>query len=78
MSWNDHVSITNKTEARAKIQKSTYLDQWYPKEKQSLKISLNFRDDQPERLNKKPAWLLRARSKIRLTKLSKETRHPRR
>ena len=32
-------------EATAKIQKSTHLNQSYPKMKYSLKISLNFRDN---------------------------------
>ncbi len=43
----DHlIRVANKAEARAKIQKSTHLDQHCPKGKKPLKMSLNFRDDQ--------------------------------
>ena len=52
MPWDDLVSAANKAETRTKIQKSTYLDQWYPKRKQLLKMSFNFQDNQPERAQK--------------------------
>ncbi len=44
--WNDLIKAANKAEVRAKIQGSTYLDQWCPKRKRPLKMSLNSRDDQ--------------------------------
>lgn len=37
----------NSLQTKTKIQRSTYLEQWYPKSKQSLKISFNFQDKQP-------------------------------
>ncbi len=49
MPWDDLIRAANKAEARAKIQKSTYLDQWCPKGKQPLKMSLNSRDNQTDK-----------------------------
>ncbi len=49
MPWDDLIRAVNKAEARAKIQGSTYLDQRCPKGKQSLKMSLNARDDQAKK-----------------------------
>ena len=52
MPWDDLVSAANKAEARAKIQGSTHLDQRCPRGKRPLKMSLNSRDEQPERAQK--------------------------
>ncbi len=49
MPWDDLIKITNKAEAKVKIQGSTHLDQWYPKGKRLLKISLNSQDDQAKK-----------------------------
>lgn len=46
MPWDNLVNTANKAEARAKIEGSIYLDQQCPKEKRSLKMSLNIKDDQ--------------------------------
>ncbi len=46
MPWNDLIKAANKAEARAKIQRSTHLDERYPKAKWPLKMSLNARDNQ--------------------------------
>ena len=54
MPWNDLIRAANKAEARAKIQKSTHLNQQCPKEKQPLKISLNFCDDQAKKIKAAP------------------------
>ncbi len=59
--WEDLIIAANKAEARAKIQESTHLDQWCPKEKSPLKISLNFRDDQAK---KTKATLLQAKASL--------------
>lgn len=45
MPWDDIVSVANKVEARAKIQRSTHLDQRYLKKKQPLKIGLTSWDN---------------------------------
>ena len=44
--WDDLVSAANKAKARAKIQENTHYDQQYLRRKWSLKISLNFKDNQ--------------------------------
>ncbi len=49
MPWDDLVKVANKAEARARIQGSTHLDQWCPKGKWPLKMSLNSRDNQAEK-----------------------------
>ncbi len=49
MPWDDLIRAANKAEARAKIQRSTHLDQQCPKGKRSLKMSLNSRDDQAKK-----------------------------
>ncbi len=49
MPWDDLIRAGNKVEARAKIQRSTHLDQLCPKGKRPLKMSLNARDDQAEK-----------------------------
>ncbi len=49
MPWDDLIRAANKAEARARIQESTHLDQWGPKEKRPLKMSLNSQDDQVEK-----------------------------
>ena len=49
MPWNDLISAANKTEARARIQKNTHLNQRYPKEKRFLKKSLNSKDNQTDK-----------------------------
>ncbi len=49
MPWDDLIRAANKSEARAKIQGSTHLDQRCPKGKRPLKMSLNTRDDQVEK-----------------------------
>ncbi len=49
MPWDNLIRGANKAEVRAKIQGSTHLDQWCPKGKQPLKMSLNSRDNQPEK-----------------------------
>ncbi len=48
MRWDDLIRAANKAEAKAKIQKSTYLNQRCPKERRPLKMSLNARDNQTE------------------------------
>ncbi len=53
MPWDDLIRVANKAEARAKIQGSTHLDQRCPKGKRPLKISLNSRDEQPEKAQQK-------------------------
>ncbi len=53
MPWDDLIKAANKAEARVKIQKSTHLDQQCPKGKRPLKMSLNSRDDQPEKTQQK-------------------------
>ncbi len=53
MPWDDLIKAVNKAQARAKIQRSIYLDQQYSKGKQSLKISLNSQDDQPKKTQQK-------------------------
>ncbi len=50
MPWDDQIRAANKAEARAKIQGSTHLDQGCPKGKWPLKMSLNSRDNQPEKV----------------------------
>lgn len=52
MPWNNLVSAVNKAKTRAKIQKSTDLDQRYPKGKQFLKMSLNSQENQSEKAQK--------------------------
>ncbi len=59
MPWDNLIKAANKAETRAKIQESTYLDQWCAKGKQPLKMSLNSRDDQAE---KAKAILLQAKA----------------
>lgn len=54
MPWDDLISAANKAENRAKIQKSTHLDQQYPKGKQPLNISFNSQDDQAEKIKATP------------------------
>lgn len=49
MPQDDLIRAANKAKARAKMQKNTYLDQRCPKEKQSLKMSLNSCDNQAEK-----------------------------
>ncbi len=46
MPWDDLVSTANKAEAKAKTQKSIYLDQQSPKGKRPLKMSFNSQDNQ--------------------------------
>lgn len=46
MSWDNLVSVANKTEARTKIQGSSHLNQWCPKKKQPQEMSLNSRYNQ--------------------------------
>ncbi len=48
--WDDLIRAANKVEVRAKIQGSIHLDQRCPKGKQPLKMSLNARDNQAEKL----------------------------
>ncbi len=64
MPWDNLIRAANKAEARAKIQESTHLDQRCPKGKRPLKMSLNSRDDQAEKVKatlpqakaSPPAW----------------------
>ncbi len=49
MPWDDLIRAANKAEARAKIQRSSHLDQRCPKKKWPLKMSLNYRDDQTDK-----------------------------
>ncbi len=49
MPWDDLIRAANKAEARAKIQGNTHLDQWCPKKKRPLKMSLNSRDNQTDK-----------------------------
>ncbi len=51
MLYDDQIKVVNKTEIRAKIQRSTHLDQQCHKEKRPLKMSLNTRNDQAEKTN---------------------------
>ncbi len=44
MLWDNLIRVTNKAEAKVKIQGSTQLYQRYPKGKQPLKMSLDSRD----------------------------------
>ncbi len=53
MPWDDLIRAANKAKARAKIQGSTHLDQRCPKGKRPLMMSLNSRDDQPEKVQQK-------------------------
>ncbi len=47
--WDDLIRAANKAKAKSKIQGSIHLDQWCPKGKRPLKISLNFRNDLAEK-----------------------------
>lgn len=49
MPWNKLVNAANKAEVSAKIQGNNHLNQWCPKRKCFLKMSLNFRDDQTDK-----------------------------
>ncbi len=49
MPWNDRIRAVHKSEARAKIQGNTQLNQLCSKEKRSLKISLNIEDYQTDK-----------------------------
>ncbi len=49
MLWDNLIRAANKAEARAKIQRSIHLNQWCPKGKRLLKMSLNSRDDQAKK-----------------------------
>lgn len=42
MTWDNFVSTANKAKVRTKIQGNIYLNQYYPKKKQLLKMSPNF------------------------------------
>ncbi len=63
MPWDDLIRTANKAEARAKIQGSTYLDQWCLNKKQPLKISLNARDNQTTAPQTRPYSPLAGQSK---------------
>ncbi len=54
MSSDDLVNATNKAEARTKIHKSTYLDQYCPKGNRALKMSFNSWDDQAKKIKATP------------------------
>ncbi len=49
MPWDELIRAANKAEARAKIQSSIHGDQWCPKGKRPLKMSLNSKDDQTDK-----------------------------
>lgn len=49
MPWDDLIKIFNKAEVRVKIQGSINLDQQYLKEKQLLKMNINFWDNQAKK-----------------------------
>ncbi len=53
MLWDDLIRVANNAEVRAKTQRSIHLDQRCPKGKRPLKISLNSRNDQPEKAQQK-------------------------
>lgn len=55
MSQDDFIRVANKAQARSKIQNSIYLDQQYLKGKQPLQMSLNSRNNQPEKAQKSSA-----------------------
>ncbi len=65
MPWDDLIRAANKAEARAKIQGSTHLDQRCPKGKRPLKISLNSRDDQPEKAQQKFGAVSQGQASVR-------------
>ncbi len=54
ISWDDLIRVAKKAKAKAKIQKSTQLDQRCPKGKQPLNMSLNSRNDQAKKTNATP------------------------
>lgn len=71
MPWNDLVTITNKAKARAKILKSMHLNQWYPKEKWLLKMSLHSRNNQTDKKTLQAKEKASAQAKQQTKKLKK-------